>query len=223
MRTPLEALALRQRKLAPDLNVAPEARAMFGQAEALLFLEFAIPIVIGYAVYRVVVHVLLDKPRPKHRPPPTVADTPAEPDATGMPMATSVPAATSAPATTVVPMATAVPKARRYPNQTCDDDMLDRLEGEKDKLCYPADGYAAICGGGTSKSKKPLIPCSAIKRGIEQRNLCLKQRSLVQKECFGGKPDAGHKTAIDLVENGIKACEALKLINCAKGHPMAGL
>jgi hypothetical protein len=47
--------------------------------------------------------------------------------------------------------------------------------------------------------------------------------TLIQEKCFGGNPDAGHKTQIDQVQNGIDNCQALTLINCAKGHPMAGL
>lgn len=35
MRTPLEELALRQRKLSPNPTVAPEARAMLGQVRVV--------------------------------------------------------------------------------------------------------------------------------------------------------------------------------------------
>jgi hypothetical protein len=67
------------------------------------------------------------------------------------------------------------------------------------------------------------IPCSAILLSIQQRQACLRARKLVQEKCFGGVPDAGHKMQIDETQNGIDGCETQKLINCAKGHPMAGL
>jgi hypothetical protein len=132
-----------------------------------------------------------------------------------------VASATSMPTTTAVPITTTIPIARRYPTQTCDDDELDRLEGEKDKLCKPKGGYAASCN--RKKVDVTLIRCSAILLGIQQRQICKARRQLIQDKCFGGKPDAGHQTAIDQEQNGIDQCEALKLINCAKGHPMAGL
>src|SRR5215212_4708 len=94
MRTPLEALALRRRNLAPDGAVAPGARALLGQAEVVPLVEVAAVIVVGFVIYTVVVHLIVDKHRTKRRPAP-VPDAPAEPEATGMPMATSVPTTTA--------------------------------------------------------------------------------------------------------------------------------
>ena len=96
---------------------------------------------------------------------------------------------------------------------------LDRLEAEKKKLC----GGYAVSSCNPKKVDTSKIRCSAILRAIPQRQACLAARQLVQDRCFGGKPDAGHRTQMDDVENGIRQCEALKLINCAKGHSMAGL
>jgi hypothetical protein len=70
MRTPLHALALRRRKLTPDMAVAPEARALFGQAQLALLFEVAELVVVGYAVYSVVVYFLVTKPHTKPRPAP---------------------------------------------------------------------------------------------------------------------------------------------------------
>ena len=67
------------------------------------------------------------------------------------------------------------------------------------------------------------IPCSAILLSRQQRLACLNARKLVQEKCFGGNPDPGHKKAIEQEQDGLNNCEALKLINCAKGHPMAEL
>jgi hypothetical protein len=220
MRTPLEALALRRRKLAPDPTVAPEARAMFGQAEAVPLLELAALIVVGYATYTVVVHLIEDKHRTKPWSHPAKPET-AEPPAPALSAATAEPTATAAPTATTVPITTAVPKARRNPNQTCDDEELDRLEEEKNKLCQGK--YAADCSPDQRPKVLARIPCSAIMRSLEKRLICLSKRKLIQDKCFGGVPDAGHKMQMGQVQNGINNCEALKLVNCAKGHPMAGL
>ncbi len=114
MRTPLEALALRRRTLAPDSNVAPETRAMFGQAQVALLLEAGAAIAVGFAVYTVIVHVVLDKHRTKSRP------YPAQPATTAPPA--PVLAATAAPTATTVPIATAVPTATPAPAvKSCTD------------------------------------------------------------------------------------------------------
>ncbi|MBK8253563.1 MAG: hypothetical protein IPK82_12955 [Polyangiaceae bacterium] len=180
-------------------------------------MEVMVLIGVGYALYNTVyVHVIVDKGRAKPKP-PTVIDSPAEPVITAMPMATVAP--TSVPVTTAMPITTAVPIAHRYPNQTCTDDELDRLENIKKNLCKG--GYAAVCGD-PAKPKFARIPCSAIVLAIQQRQACRDARKVIQEKCFGGKPDPGHATAIEQEENGIRKCEALRLVNCAKGHPMAG-
>jgi hypothetical protein len=121
----------------------------------------------------------------------------------------------------VVATTTAASAARRYPNQTCENDVLDPLEDQKNELCNK--GYAATCGSKVSTKLRARIPCSAIKLSLEQRDVCLKQRNLIQDKCFGGVPDAAHKNVIDETQQGIDRCVALKSTNCAKGHPMANL
>jgi len=108
MRTPLEALALRQRSLAPDPTIAPETRALLGQAQVALFLEAVAFVVVGYAAYTVVVHVIVDKRRPKPRPRPVAAEPDDPPAPMPMPVlsaATVKPTATAAPITTAMPTA----------------------------------------------------------------------------------------------------------------------
>jgi Novel toxin 16 len=116
---------------------------------------------------------------------------------------------------------TAASAARRYPNQTCENTELDALEEAKEELCKGP--YAAQCAASENKKKKARTPCSAIKRSIEQRKLCLSQRKLIEDKCFGGIPDKGHRQQIEQVQQGIDGCDALKVVNCAEGHPMAGL
>lgn len=216
MRAPLEALALRRRNLAPDPTVAPEARVLLGQAQVVQLLEAMAFIVVGYAAYTVVVTFLRDKHHTKQRPPPprSQVEEPPKPEPPK-----PAPRTEADPKTTDPPPPPPPPPPRRYPKQTCENDELDALEAEKKKLCYS--GYAATCGDPTKK-RFTKIPCSAIKLSIQQRLACLKARKLIQEKCFGGKPDAGHKQQIDDTQNGIDNCEALKLVNCANGHPMAG-
>lgn len=131
--------------------------------------------------------------------------------------AASAAAATTSPAPQLAPT---VAKPRKYPNQTCEDDEMARLEAWMHGICDK--GFAATCGGGKVKAEDlPFIPCSTIKLSIQQRQACLAARWKVQDECFGGKPDDKHKKPIDEHQRGLDHCEALKLKNCAKGHPMA--
>lgn len=128
MRTPLEALALRRRKLAPDPNGPTEARAMFGQAEVALLLDAGVVLVVGFAVYTVVVHVILDKHHKKPRPHPAQAET-AEPPAPAPALATATaePTATAAPTATTVP--TAIPAGDE--DDPCMPLMVECLENKK--------------------------------------------------------------------------------------------
>ncbi|MBK8257179.1 MAG: hypothetical protein IPK82_31465 [Polyangiaceae bacterium] len=102
MRTPLEALALRQHKGFDPVPVAPHSRALLGQAQAIQLMELMVLIGVGYALYTVYVHVIVDKGRSKPKP-TTVIDAPAEPVVTAMPMATVAPTATTVPMVTVAP------------------------------------------------------------------------------------------------------------------------
>jgi hypothetical protein len=131
----------------------------------------------------------------------------------------TAPAPTSGPPP--APPPPPVVKPRKYPNQTCEEAEREHLEEEKKKVCELKEGFAATCNQSLKKLKK--IPCSAIKLAIQQRQTCKAARWLVQDKCFGGKPDTGHKKAIDQEQDGIDNCKAVEPINCAKGHPMANL
>lgn len=146
--------------------------------------------------------------------------------ATATPASTATPAptttATATPTATATTTTTSPPIAlpRRWPGQTCENAELDRLGDDVKNLCKDPKGFAAICKGNTDKLKK--IPCSLVLLSLQQRHACLAARWAVQNKCFGGTPDAAHKGEIGNVQNGIDNCEALKLLNCAQGHPMAG-
>jgi hypothetical protein len=213
-----EALPLRRRKLESRVASAQQARPLLGQLQVVQVAEVVVLIGFGYLTYTVVVHYLVTrnhtKPRP-HPPAPQTDEPPKPEPPKPEPQTGSDPKTTDPP-----PPPPPSPPARRYPNQTCENDVLDALEADKKKLCYS--GYAAACSGNHDKPKFAKIPCSAIQLAIQQRLACKAARQLVQDKCFGGKSDAGHKKAIDQEQDGIDNCEALKLLNCAKGHPMAG-
>lgn len=113
-------------------------------------------------------------------------------------------------------------KRRRYPNQTCENEVLDELQAEMHRICNAIPGIS--CSPKKTNPKKlAKIPCSAIRKRLAAQKACLAARIHIQNECFGGKPDPVHAQAIQDVTNGIKACETLEAINCAPGHPMANL
>jgi len=74
-----------------------------------------------------------------------------------------------------------------------------------------------------NEKKMPRIPCSYIRQRLEHMRKLLNKRWEIQHECFGGRPDPGHKEAIENAENSIRFYEELERINCAHGHPMEGL
>ena len=130
------------------------------------------------------------------------------------------PMASNPPITVAPPITQTVP--RRYPNQTCENTVLDQLQALKDQIC------AQIVGESCSPSKvspRRLArrPCSEIGARIAAMTACLVARQNIQSTCFGGTPDPAHARAIAEIINGITACQALAAINCAPGHPMANL
>lgn len=201
--------------------VQPESRELLGNpAVAPLAACLASPpcvlglvVVMGAAVITVQLSVYsATATRPATATPATTA-TPA-------PTTTSTPKPTATPTTTSPPIPIGVPTTR-YPDQTCSDAELDRLGKEKETFCNA--GYAAKCPSPSDKMHKfEDTPCSLVLLSIVQRQACLAARWAVQNICFGGKPDARHWPPINQTQDGINNCERLKLVVCAKGHPMAG-
>jgi hypothetical protein len=210
--------SLRRHEPASLASLPPETRALFGHPAVVGVGVVEVAIVIGVMVVTVVVYYQVVRNTKTHRPPPSrpQVEEPPKPEPPK-----PEPKTGGDPETTDPPPPPPPPPPRRYPNQKCENDELDRLEKEMHQRCDVT--YAATCGGKVNKKELPLIPCSAIKRSIEQRRICVKHRWLVQEKCFGGVPDAVHKKVIDEAQGGIDRCEALKLLNGAKGHPMAGL
>ena len=121
-----------------------------------------------------------------------------------------------------IPPAIPLPKPRRYPNQTCEDEVLDKLQVEKDKICNSIPGESCSPSK-VSPKKLEKRPCSKIRERNRAIRDCLAIRQRIQDQCFGGKPDQAHQDVMDQLNNGLNACLALEKINCAPGHPMANL
>jgi hypothetical protein len=112
--------------------------------------------------------------------------------------------------------------SRRNPNQTCDDDVLDHLQSEKNRICNAMPG--ANCSPSANSAKRlARIPCSQVRLRIQGVRNCIHIRQFIQDECFGGMPDAAHTRALDELRTGLVHCLALEAQNCAPGHPMAEL
>ncbi|MBK8257175.1 MAG: hypothetical protein IPK82_31445 [Polyangiaceae bacterium] len=97
-------------------------------------MELMVLIGVGYALYTVYVHVIVDKGRSKPKP-PTVIDAPAEPVVTAMPMATVAP--TSVP--TVSPAEIDCKKVKADCIEKCSDKALPTPDfGWKFQRCLRA-------------------------------------------------------------------------------------
>jgi hypothetical protein len=133
----------------------------------------------------------------------------------------SVHAATT-PVTTPATTPTTGTTTRRYPNQTCDDTLLDQLQATKDQICGRIPG-TSCSPSKVSQKKLDRTPCSMIRLRIQALRDCLAARQNIQNQCFGGVPDAAHQQAMAEIQNAINQCLALEAVNCAPGHPMANL
>jgi hypothetical protein len=197
--------------------VQPESRALFGNpAVAPLAACLASPpcllglvVVMGATVITVQLSVYSAT---------ATAPAIATPATTATPVPTTTTTATPTATATTTTTSPPIVLPRRWPGQTCENTELDQLGKVKDTLCNA--GYAAKCSGNEDKLKK--TPCSLVLLSIVQRQACLAARWDVQNKCFGGKPDDRHWPPLNQTQDGINNCEALKLIVCAQGHPMAG-
>lgn len=209
--------------------VQPESRELFGNPAVPLAACLASPpcllglvVVMGAAVITVQLTVYAATAT---RPATVTPTTTATPTPTTTTTTTATPKPTATPTTTAPPIPIPL-STTRYPNQTCSDAEMARLETDMHAICDK--GFAATCPSANTlkrmreKGRSFDTPCSAVLLSIVQRKACLAARWTVQNICFGGKPDAMHKKPIEEHEQGVNNCEALKLIVCATGHPMAG-
>lgn len=150
----------------------------------------------------------------------TIATAPAATATSAPPVATATATPTATATTTTTSPPIALP--RKWPGQTCENKHLDALEAAKDLVCTGFPGKSCSSSGKNAPFL-PVYPCSLLKARIPAVLACVAARQKIQDECFKGSPHAGHAQQIDDLGKGIVLCEALKAINCAPGHPMAGL
>ncbi len=209
--------------LDPD-SAQPESRELLGNPAVPVAACLASPpcllglvVVMGAAVITVQLTVYAAT---------TTAPITATPATTATPVPTTTSTATPTATATTTTTSPPIVLPRRWPGQTCENTELDRLGDEMDKLCKK--GFAADCPSEKERDRMRKrgrtfdTPCSAVLLSIVQRQACLAARWAVQNKCFGGKPDDRHWPPINETQGGIDNCEVLKLIVCAKGHPMAG-
>jgi hypothetical protein len=101
------------------------------------------------------------------------------------------------------------------------EEKCERLARELNELKREAPKNHPMDTGNPKKESR--IPCSYLKNKLRHTKKLLDKRWEIQNTCFGGKPDQGHQEQIEQIESSIKNYERLEKINCAKGHPMAGL
>jgi hypothetical protein len=156
MTLPMQDLPMRLADPAPRRPAEPHARALVANpAAAAALAPFALtPVVIAGVGFIIVVAIIV-----------YVSSEPSDSTTLDPPLAA-----------TAVPTATAVPKTRRYPNQTCEDDELKKLEAEKENLCDK--GYAVNCKGNwehqDDRKRLESIPCSTAMRSLDQRLACFR-------------------------------------------------
>lgn len=138
------------------------------------------------------------------------------------PRAAAEPSPSTATTPTPVPPLGEGPQERRYPNQTCGNQVLDALQRAMHDVCDRIPGEN--CSPGKVNPKKlARRPCSQIRQRIQAFRECLRHRQNIQDQCFGGAPDPKHADVLSEFRRGLDACVALEAINCAPGHPMAEL
>ncbi|PHM08460.1 hypothetical protein [Nostoc sp. 'Peltigera malacea cyanobiont' DB3992] len=120
------------------------------------------------------------------------------------------------------PLPVPVPQPRRYPNQTCEDSVLDTLQQEMHAFCDRIGGESCSPSK-VSPKKLARRPCSEIRQRIQAVQECMRLRENIQDKCFGGQPDQAHKDVIEQLKSGLQHCLDLEKVNCAPGHPMANL
>ncbi len=153
-------------------------------------------------------------------PPSPAASGAAQAAAQALSPKAAVPAPPAAPG--ALPAIGTAPNQRRQATQTCINAELDILQAEKDQICNNIPGESCSPAK-VSPKRLARQPCSRIRARIAAIQDCLNIREVIQRDCFGGVPDAVHARVMGELAGGLAACLALEAVNCAPGHPMAKL
>ncbi len=84
---------------------------------------------------------------------------------------------------------------RKYPNQTCENEVLDKLERDLQKIEDQKIKNDAFSGGNDKKLKK--LQCMDLLKRIDDQKRLRDARQKIQDECFKDGTDEGHRKAID--------------------------
>ena len=98
------------------------------------------------------------------------------------------------------------PKTRRFPNQTCENDRMETLEGIMHGICDK--GFS--CSDGTEKlgrKKEELLSREQLLENIARAKACIQARQDIQDECFKNSTDPIHAKVISEIEQALKTCE----------------
>jgi hypothetical protein len=112
----------------------------------------------------------------------------------------------------------AVTRPRKYPNQTCEEDVREELGRQKDAACkviWSCKNDVERLG----KKNEKLLTCPELLFRIAIDKVCLDARKLVQSECFKGSPDEGHEEAIKGITNALNECIRKAAIRGIGGGP----
>ncbi|NEP23535.1 DUF4157 domain-containing protein [Moorena sp. SIO3I6] len=105
---------------------------------------------------------------------------------------------------------------RKHSNQTCEDEVLERLQEEKDAICGSIPLPKCKPALDKLKAGKKLKGISV--KGMTKNHVinriiiiqeCIDKRQQIQDECFGGKPDQRHEDAINQMKNALENCQEL--------------
>src|SRR5262249_8509457 len=90
-----------------------------------------------------------------------------------------------------VPQPAPQTRPRKYPDQTCEDEVREELHDDKDHKCNDA----------PRSCKNQSLDCVELLRRIQRNKECLAARERIRDECFGGVGDQPHADEITGVQN----------------------
>jgi peptidoglycan hydrolase-like protein with peptidoglycan-binding domain len=149
----------------------------------------------------------------------------------GAPPQAATPPTSPQPQPAPTPQPAPQPAPRRYPNQTCDDAVLDALHQKMKDVCDSgwscsddAERDLLAKQQGMPKGKRPTrkeldkarkagqgFTVDELARRAQTGKECKRLRELIQRDCFGGQSDPGHAQQIADIMKAIEECEEKEL------------
>lgn len=82
--------------------------------------------------------------------------------------------------------------------RTCTDEQHDKLQDDVDAKCKGEEGEKRACKGDQN--------CDVLRLNLAKNQACYAARVKIVDECYDGKPNKGHKDALDAALNAINIC-----------------